>query len=904
MPQLSWNEIQKRALEFSSEWEGETYEKGESQSFWSDFLSVFGIERRRHGAYFEYAVKKINNRQGFIDMFWPGILLAEQKSAGRDLSAANTQAFDYLHNLSDEDLPQYIVVSDFANFELVNLETRERTTFKLKDFPKKVKLFGFLIGRYSTNLQEEDPVNRKAAESMAALHNQLSDSNYKGHDLELLLVRLVFCLFADDAGIFERGVFQQYLENRTAIDGSNLGPILGKTFEVLNTPQANRQANLDDDLASLPYVNGGLFAEMTRMPDFSGSMREELLDASRLDWSLVSPAIFGSMFQGVMSEETRRNLGAHYTSERNILKVIKGLFLDNLYAEFHLIKHSRSKLAAFHDKIASLTFLDPACGCGNFLVITYRELRKLEHQVLMTIHGKQSLLTDVTDSLKVSVDQMNGIELKEFPALIAETALWLTDHQMNLAASQQFGRHYVRLPLKAKANIHNVDALEVNWNNVAKAERLNYILGNPPFSGSKYMSVDQRAQVVHMFKGVPGSGTLDYVAAWYAKSAEYMKNNRAIQAALVSTNSITQGEQVGTLWSWLLEKGIQINFAHQTFKWKNEGKNVAAVYCIIVGFSYTGVSNKQLYIYEDIAGEPIELAAKNVNPYLVDAPNALARSRSRPISQVPDIGIGNKPIDGGFFLFSEQEKDEFVTAEPNAEKYFKKWIGSHEFINRYYRWVLWLGDAEPNELRQLPLVLDRIEKVRRFRLESKSAPTNALAATPTRFHVENIPNENYLVIPEVSSEKRAYIPIGYMTPDYMPSNLVKVMRNASKYHFAILTSRMHMAWVRYVCGRLKSDYRYSKDIVFNNFIWPINVTKEQTEHIESLAQEVLSARELYPNSSYSDLYDPRTMPAALSDAHIKLDKAVDSLYSSKSFNNDEERVELLFKQYAKKLNSF
>lgn len=901
MSQLSWNEIQKRALEFSSEWDGETYEKGESQSFWSEFLSVFGIERRRHGAYFEYAVKKIDNRQGFIDMFWPGMLLAEQKSAGRDLGAANTQAFDYLHNLGDEELPQYIIVSDFASFELVNLETRERTTFTLRDFPKKVKLFGFLIGRYSTNLQEEDPVNRKAAELMAALHNQLYDSNFKGHELELLLVRLVFCLFADDAGIFEKGNFQLYLKNRTSIDGSNLGPILGKIFEVLNTPTQDRQSNLDEDLAALPYVNGGLFAETTRMPDFSGAMRDELLNAAKLDWSLVSPAIFGSMFQGVMNAEARRNLGAHYTSERNILKVIKSLFLDNLYAEFQSIRHNKSKLADFHNKIGNLKFLDPACGCGNFLVITYRELRKLEHQVLASIHGRQSLLTDVTDSIKVNVDQMSGIELEEFPALIAETALWLTDHQMNLAASQQFGRHYIRLPLRARANIHNVDALETDWNRVINAQDLNFILGNPPFSGSKYMSATQRSQVVKLFDGIPGSGTLDFVAAWYEKASEYMKQNPIIQAALVSTNSIAQGEQVGVLWSRMIDKQIQINFAHQTFKWKNEGKNVAAVFCIIIGFSYTRVKNKQLFTYEDISGEPTEVSAKNINPYLVDAPNIIISSRSNQISSGPQMSFGNMPNDGGQYLLTDDEKNALVGQDPRIAQFIREIISAKEFINNKKRWCIWLLGAESQTLRNIPEILKRIERVKQLRSSSSREATRSLALTPALFGEIRQPKSSYILIPRHSSENRVYIPIGYMKPEQIVADSCNAIDNASLFDFGILTSRMHMAWVRYVCGRLKSDYRYSKDIVYNNFVWPLKATVEQTMRIEMFATKVLEARELYPSSSYADLYDPRTMPGELLNAHIELDKAVDALYSDKQFKNDEERVELLFKQYSKML---
>lgn len=721
MSNISWNEVEHRASEFASRWQGEVYEKGESQSFWSDFLSIFGIDRKRHGAFFEYPVKKLGGRQGFIDMFWPGMLLAEQKSGGRDLSAANTQAFDYLHGLVDEDLPQYIIVSDFANFELVNLETRERTSFTIEQLPKKVRLFGFLIGRESQNPQEEDPVNRKAAETMARLHNQLRDSNYTGHDLELLLVRLMFCLFADDAAIFERGSFEQYLRQRTNPDGSDLGSKLVEIFQTLASDRPYRQSIIDQDLDTFPYVNGGLFEAPIRTPAFTSDMRQELISACDLDWSQVSPAIFGSMFQGVMDDKTRRNLGAHYTSERNIMKVIKPLFLDNLYEEFEKIKRSKKKLTEFHDKLATLKFLDPACGCGNFLVVTYRELRKLEHRVLEAIHGRQSLLTDVTDNIKVNVDQMYGIEIEEFPALIAETALWLTDHQMNLAASQQFGHHFVRLPLAKKANITHGNALQVDWNSVIAPQELSYILGNPPFNGSKLMDEQMRQQLVAQFGGVKGAGVLDFVSAWYARAAAYMTGNPALEAALVSTNSITQGEQVGILWKYMLDQGIHINFAHQTFKWSNEGKGVAAVYCVIVGFSYTNRKDKRLYTYNDIKGEPEESHPQNINPYLVDAPDVVVVSRQKPISpDAPEIGIGNKPVDGGNYLFTDAEKQEFLAKEPRAEKFFHKWLGSDEFINGTCRWVLWLGEADPSELRSMPLVKKRIERVRDFRLASRS----------------------------------------------------------------------------------------------------------------------------------------------------------------------------------------
>jgi restriction-modification enzyme MmeI-like protein len=896
MQTISWNLIQDRASEFVAKWQGETYEKGESQSFWSDFLNIYGIDRKRFGAFFEYAIKKNGGKQGFIDMFWPGKLLAEQKSAGRDLNKANTQAFEYLYNMPDHDLPQAIVVSDFATFQFIDLETREKIEFKLEDLPKHLKLFAFLINEQSRHLAEENPVNRKAAEAMARLHNELRDNNYTGHDLEVLLVRLVFCMFADDAGIFERQIFEDYIYSRTEIDGSDLGPRLVKIFEILNTPPEQRQTTLDEDLAKFVYVNGGLFAEQIRMPDFTYKMREELLAAMRLDWSKVSPAIFGSMFQGVMDAKERRNLGAHYTSEKNILRVIKPLFLDDLYEEFAKVKTGKKRLAEFHDKLASLKFLDPACGCGNFLVITYRELRRLEHKVLESIYGKQTLLTDVTDNIKVNVDQMYGIELEEFPSLIAQTALWLTDHQMNVEASQQFGHHFARLPLTKAATIANKNALTFSWTELIKPSELNYILGNPPFIGQTYQSKEQKAEVAAVFKDIKKTGVLDFVSAWYGKATEMMQANPNIQTALVSTNSITQGEQVSILWGYLLKKGVQINFAHRTFKWTNDAKGVAGVHCVVIGFALKPTKEKHLFEYPEINAEPVEVLAKNINPYLVDAPSLTLANQSQPICEVPKMAWGNKPTDGGNLILSPTEKADAIAREPETTKYIHRYISGGDFLNNLERYCFWLKDADPRDLRKSQIIHERTEKVREFRLESKAQTTREYAVYPTLFRQISQPSSTYLAIPEVSSERRDYIPMAFYEPDVICSNTVQFIAGARLYHFGILTSRMHMAWVRAVCGRLKSDYRYSKDIVYNNFIWP-EATDAQKAEVETLAQAVLNARAAHPDATLADLYDPLTMPADLLKAHQTLDRAVDKLYRPQKFEDDPTRVAFLFQKY-------
>lgn len=906
MSNLSWNEIQDRADLFASKWQGETYEKGESQSFWSDFLSIYGIDRRRHGAFFEYAIKKGSGKQGFIDMFWPGKLLAEQKSGGRDLTKAGVQAYEYLETMPDHDLPQAIVVSDFTSFELINLETREKTSFQLADLPKQVKLFGFLIEQKSHKLAEENPVNVKAAEAMASIHNQLKVDNYTGHDLEVLLVRLVFCMFADDSGIFDHQMLRQYIASRTHEDGSDLGPRLMQVFQALNTPLNQRQSSLDESIASLPYVNGGLFAEGIQTPYFTGSMRSELLTAMQLDWSKVSPAIFGSMFQGVMDAKERRNLGAHYTSEKNILRVIKPLFLDDLYDEFAaaLVSGPRKKfdeLRKFQDKLAGLKFLDPACGAGNFLVITYRELRRLEHKVVAQLaknRDQQDMFASAGEgvgTLKVNVDQMYGIEIEEFPSLIARTALWLTDHQMNMEYSHESGRTFKRLPLTASATIANDNALTINWEDVVPPSELNYILGNPPFIGSKLMTPIMREQLLAHFDGVKSAGVLDYVSAWYVRSAAIMKQNAQIKTALVSTNSITQGEQVPILWKHLFTDGIHINFAHQTFKWSNDARGNAAVYCVIVGFSMQNSHTKRLYLYPNIKEDAIVIAVSNINAYLVDAPCIFIERRSKPISTVPQMNFGNMPLDGGNLLLTPSEKEDLVSSEPTATNYIKPFIGAREFLRNEEKWCLWLKGANPGDLRLMTKTMQRVQAVRDFRLGSDTPSTNAHAVRSTEFRDTANP-QNFIAVPRVSSERREYVPMALYTGGEIAGDTCQIIPNATHYHFGILTSQIHMAWMRAVAGRLKSDYRYSKDIVYNNFIWP-SATDEQKAHIETLAQAVLDARAEFPNASLADLYDPLTMPPTLAKAHKALDRAVDKLYQKQPFATDAERVALLFEKY-------
>jgi type I restriction-modification system DNA methylase subunit len=900
---LSWREIKERAIAFSKEWEDTCNEDADAKSFLDAFFNVFGVPRRRV-ATFEERVKKIDNRDGYIDMLWKGTILVEMKSRGRDLDKAYTQAKDYFPGLKEHELPKYILVCDFLNFRLFDLDSGEVAEFTLGEFYKNVKLFGFIAG-YSTTTEykEQDPVNIRAAELMATLHDRLKSVGYEGHDLEVYLVRLLFCLFADDTTIFNKNTFYDYLSRHTAEGGDDLASVMSEIFETLNTPEERRLKNIPEDLAAFPYVNGKLFEERLRLAHFDGKMRDILLTCCTLDWGKISPAIFGSMFQSVMNPAERRNLGAHYTSERNILKLIRPLFLDELWREFEKSRHSEGQLKKFHAKISSLKFLDPACGCGNFLVVTYRELRLLELEVLKAIRKAQGLenqqVTNIEQAVLCNVDQFYGIEYEEFPAQIAQVALWLVDHQMNMRVSEEFGNYFVRLPLRKSATIVHGDALETAWERIVSPAELSYILGNPPFVGSKLMTQFQRDQVVREFGSARGAGVMDYVSAWYVRAAKYIQGTN-IRVAFVSTNSIVQGEQVGILWGLMLNRyGIKIHFAHRTFKWSNEARGRAAVYCVIIGFAAFDTADKRIFEYEDIRGEADEVHARNINPYLVDAPDVIIQSRSNPLCSVPKIKFGNQPIDGGFLLLDETEHYKAIQNDPAVSKWIRKYVGSVEFLNNIPRFCLWLNGADPRELRSHSFIVERLRKVKEFRESSERKATRELAATPTQFAFVSHNESEYIIVPSVSSERRKYIPIGFMSPDIIASNLCLIIPNGTLYHFGVLTSVMHMAWVKYVCGRLKSDYRYSAGIVYNNYPWPQSPSDKHIAAIEAAAQRVLDARAEFPDSSLADLYDPLAMPPALVKAHTALDRAVDAAYRSVPFPTEGSRMEFLFALYGK-----
>jgi len=940
---LSWNEIKDRALNFSKVWAGTSNEEADAKPFLVEFFNVFGINRKRVST-FEHKVKKLDDKDGYIDLLWKGTILIEMKSRGKKLDKAYQQAKDYTYGLEQHELPKYILISDFDNFRLYDLEEDKTVEFKLNDLVNNVQHFGYILGYQKKVYKEQDPANIKAAELMGKLHDRLEEIGYTGHPLEVYLVRILFLLFAEDTTIFNKQQFQEYLEQRTAEDGIDLASKLQELFQVLNTAKENRFKNLDEQLADFPYVNGKLFEENLPIASFDSKMRQALLDCCYIDWSKISPAIFGSMFQSVMNPKERRNLGAHYTSETNILKLIKPLFLDELWKEFESIKDNNNKLPEFHKKLSTLKFLDPACGCGNFLVITYRELRLLELEILRTLNKTGQGVLDVRDIILLDVDMMCGIEYEEFPARIAEVAMWLIDHQMNMQISNEFGQYFVRLPLKKAAKIVHGNALQTDWqsllnpvntiNVVAKHAniylveepfeeyktvnvqtetveifkglkpentneiRFDYILGNPPFIGSKIMTQSQRDDVVKEFDNIQGAGVLDYVTAWYIKAAKYIQGTKT-KVAFVSTNSIVQGEQTSILWGQMLNKyKIKIHFAHRTFKWSNEAKGNAAVYCVIVGFANYDTNDKIIFDYENIKGEAHEVKAKNINPYLVDAKDLLINKSSNPICQVPKMSFGNMPLDGGNLLLSDEEKNAFVLKEPKAEKFIKPLISAYEFLNGEQRWCIWLVGAEPSELKQLPEVLKRIEAVKKFRLNSVAPSTQKFAATPTLFRDRNQP-DTYVLIPRHSSENRKYIPMGFFDENSIASDSCLFIEGAKLYHFGILMSAMHMAWVKSVCGRLKSDYRYSKDIVYNNYPFPDNPNDKQVKAIETAAQKVLDARLQFPNSSLADLYAPLTMPPALTKAHNELDKAVDLAYRSQAFTSEANRMEFLFELYEK-----
>lgn len=910
------------ASKFATRWQGKGYEKGESQLFWADLLTnVYGVQNLPAFIHYEEQVASMIDSTNFIDGHIPSTkVIIEQKSIDKDLRAPIKQssgfmltpfqqAKQYVANMPRSEHPKWIVTCNFAEFLVYDMEhpNGEPEQIFLKDLGKEYYRLKFLVDERSEHISKEMEVSMQAGDILGriyeALLKQYDDNSPEARRwLNILSVRIVFCLYAEDAGIFARDQFHDYLMK---FDAEGTREAFIQLFQTLNTKEENRSRFLRNDLKAFPYTSGGLFSTEIEIPQFTEELRQVLLHNTSLDfdWSEISPTIFGAVFESTLNPETRRAGGMHYTSIENIHKVIDPLFMNTLRKEFDTIleekvEKTRNRLLdAFQDKLASLVFFDPACGSGNFLTETYLSLRRLENEVIRArYHGQTFIGFEEVNPIKVGISQFYGIEINDFAVTVATTALWISEAQM-LRETETIIKHDIDfLPLKSNSNITEGNALRIDWSDVVPVDCLSYIIGNPPFVGARLMDTQQKQDVIHIFgEKYKNVGNMDYVCCWYKKAWQLIKGTE-IRAALVSTNSISQGEQVANLWQPLMEDGLRIDFAYRTFRWDSETSLKAHVHCIIVGFSEDDFKTKDCLLFDNDKVTKVS----HINGYLMDAPNVFIGSRQHPLADVPEIGIGNKPIDGGNYLFTKDEMEEFIQLEPKSEKYFKPWYGSVEFIHQQPRYCLWLGNCSPAELRQMPHCMKRIEAVRETRLASTSEGTRKLADRPTRFHVENMPKGNYIIVPSVSSEKRRYIPMGFMSPNVFASNLVLLIPDATLYHFGILESNVHMAWMRAVCGRLKSDYRYSKDVVYNNFPWP-TPTDEQKAKIEQTAQQILDARALYPDSSLADLYDEVTMPPELRKAHQANDRAVMEAYGfpvSREFTEDA-CVGELFKLYQK-----
>lgn len=943
------NTLRQRATKFAKEYADAHYEIGEAQSFIIGLCQVFGLNHRR-AVSFEKRVKKTKG-SGRIDGFFPSLLLIEMKSKGEDLDKAYQQATGYFHGLNNDEMPRCLLISDFQNLHLYDLETHsEAIKIKLADLPQQIEHFLFLAGYEKLAIEKQERINKTAAEKMADLHDAIKATGYDGKDLETYLVRLLFCLFAEDTGLFgENGRFLNYLHNYTKTDGSDCHGALNSLFDTLNKAENKRPKNLPEQLKTFPYINGALFEGTLAQCYFDESSRNTLIECAKLDWSEISPAIFGSLFQAIMhfddelataKTKKRREFGAHYTSEENILKTINPLFMDNLRAEFEKCKRNKHKLAEFHQKLSTLNFFDPACGCGNFLIIAYRELRLLELEVIKIQYGKNlTAHIDIETIILCNVHQFHGIDIDDSAVHIATLALWLTDHQMNMRV-QELGLYYNRIPLTKKANIVYANALRIDWETVIHPKDCSYIMGNPPFVGYSYQTKAQKEDLAIVFQNMNGAGVLDLVAAWHIKAARYIQANKNIPVAFVSTNSLTQGEQVAILWTELLKLNIRLFFAHRTFQWNNEGRGVAAVHCVIMGFycevgansfahtpTTRNSANKfaptfcRLFDYGDnIKGEPVEIKATQINPYLVDAPTVCVNKRRKPLSpNAPEMLNGGKPTEGGNLLLSPLEVDDIKNHDLIAAKYIRPFLMGDEFINNNPRYCLWLKDSTVNDRTYSPEIKKRMELVKSMRLASPKVATQKLAATPYLFGEIRISASNYLAIPKVSSENRFYIPIGYLDAEVICGDKLFFIPNASLFNFGLLTSHMHNAWMRTVAGRLKSDYSYSNTIVYNNFPFPelsggtnqgLNAMNRNSNpglyaKIEAAAQAVLDARQAEEDRckaqgqkcSLAMLYAADAMPADLIKAHHALDKAVDAAYGYKGSKDDAARVAFLFERY-------
>ena len=909
---------QKAARDFANRWAGRGYEKGDSQIFWIELLSqVFGVQTPSEYLHFEQQVKL--DHTSFIDAYIPSThVMIEQKSIEKNLgdgikqsdgSVLNPfqQAKRYAAELPYSQRPRWIVTCNFAEFWVYDMEqpNGEPQKILLKDLEKEYYRLQFLVDEGNEHLKREMEVSVKAGELVGIIYDKLlaqygADDPETLRSLNILCVRLVFCLYAEDAGLFNsRTSFHDYLN---AYPSQKLRRALVDLFAILDTPLAERDKYLEDDLAAFPYVNGGLFSDKTiEIPPFTDEIKQLLLeDASAdFDWSEISPTIFGAVFESTLNPETRRSGGMHYTSIENIHKVIDPLFMNDLRDEFDGIMRTRATalqvrqlLQAFQDKLASLTFFDPACGSGNFLTETFLSLRRLENKVIQAMFGGENILTfDIL--IKVNISQFYGIEINDFACTVAKTALWIAESQTLKETSAIAGRPIDFLPLKTNAYIHEGNALRLDWAEVIAPDKLNYIMGNPPFVGASMMSAEQKEEAVAIFGKVKLSNSIDFVGAWYHLAAKMMSQNSHIKAALVSTNSITQGEQVAALWQPLFDRyGIHIDFAYRTFRWDSEADIKAHVHCVIIGFSISGNNAKRLYLSNSQT-----IPATNINPYLIDAPDVFIESRSTPICNVPKLTKGNQPSDGGNLILSEEERAAFIKNDPSIECCIRRYVGAKDYLNNNeIRYCLWLRNIPLSVYVKNKDIYQRLEAVREMRAASTAAPTRQAANKPALFFSMPQTESTYMVIPRVSSERRRYIPIGFMPPEIIAADSLSIIPDATLYHFGVLTSNVHMAWMRVVCGRLKSDYRYSGSVVYNNFPW-CQPTEEQKARIEATAQAILDARAKYPDCSLADLYDEVTMPPELRKAHQENDRAVMAAYGFSTKMAESECVAELFKRY-------
>ena len=901
----SLNEIRTSAAAFAARWADETNEKAEAQTFWNEFLGIFGIDRRRVAVFEKRAQRTSTAGGGFIDIFWPGTLIAEHKSAGKSLEDAEQQAIDYLESIDVDDFPGLVITSDFATLRVRDLGGDNTPyTFPLTKLPEEIDRLGHLAGYKKREFSggDEELANVKAAKLMGRLYEELSRNGYEGHDASILLVRLLFLMFGDDTGMWEKGLFAEFVDARTAPDGSDLGAQLAHLFQVLDKEETSRPAAIDELLARFPYVNGHLFAERIDIPAFDRRMRDELVTATEFDWGKISPAVFGSLFQAIKSKEARRELGEHYTTEANIMKALGPLFLDDLWQRFEAAKTNAAKLERLHEDIAEMRLLDPACGCGNFLVVAYRHLRRLELAILCRLRdlaGERQLVLDVAALNKVRINHFFGIEIEEWPARIAETAMFLVDQQANHDLALEFGRAPDRLPITVAPVIRHADALSTSWPDAMPLREGSYIVGNPPFIGTRMQSDTQKQAQAVVWNDSPKSATVDFVGNWFVLAARAISNT-PVRAAFVATNSITQGGQSSLLWSELRKSNVEIEFAHRTFSWSSEAPGAASVHVVIIGICEEGRARpKRLFDYEDPRGDPVERVVASINPYLVDGPWVLVESRSTPLSSsVPKMEAGNVPRDGGALSsITSQEAAEIRATDPIAAQYLRRIYGAREHIQGEERWCLWLVDAPPEDIRKSGVLRARLAAVVKERTGRPGSKGKA-AATPALFAQINQPKIPYLMVPSVSSSVRKYVPIGSYLPEDITTNAVFQIPGGDSLIFGLLSSTMFTEWVSLVSSRMKSDFQISESAVYNTFPFPDLSNESKVDAVRDRADHVLAVRATFPTSSLADLYDPLAMPGELVHAHSQLDRAVDGLCSDKRFVTVGDRQNYLLTRYA------